>query len=74
MVARVPLLAGNWKMNMTLRDATNLVEALLATRVSYDRDVVICPPFTLLHPLGKLVENRNIKLGAQDVYWEPSGA
>lgn len=72
---RTPLLAGNWKMFKTVREATVLVEDLLkATETVYDRDMVVCPPFTALHAVGKLLEGKKIRLGAQDLYWEDEGA
>ncbi len=73
---RTPLLAANWKMNMSRRDAKVLVEDLLkAIENVRDRDVAICPPFHLLADVNDLIGNRyNVCLGAQDVYWKDSGA
>ena len=73
---RLPLLAANWKMNMTRREARVLVEDLLA-RVGdlRGREVALCPPFHLLSEVGALLEGRaSVHLGGQDVYWEDSGA
>ncbi len=72
---RTPLLAGNWKMHMTIPAAVELVEALIADLTDLsDREVVVCPPFTALGALAPLVDGTPIKLGAQNMYFEPQGA
>jgi len=67
--------AGNWKMNLNLSKAKALVEGIKA-KVSRDMpvDVAVCPPFTLLFPLGEVLKGSPIGLGAQDCYFEPEGA
>lgn len=76
MSARIPLLAANWKMNLTRREARNLVEDLLkAAYPVSEREVVICPPFHMLAEIGDLLNGKtHYGLGAQDVYWKESGA
>lgn len=72
---RSPLLAGNWKMNKTVAEATELIEGLLAgVGQVQDREVLVCPPFTALHAVGRLVKDSPIKLGAQNLYPKDSGA
>jgi len=72
---RTPLIAGNWKMHKTVREAISLGEALLAGLGSVpDREVLVCPPFTTLQPLSSLLAGTPIALGAQDVFYEPQGA
>jgi triosephosphate isomerase len=72
------MIAGNWKMNKTTAEATELVQQLAYEyQRAYDAvDVVICPPFTDLRSARVVLgfEKTAIKLGAQDVYWEDSGA
>ncbi|MHC9539883.1 MAG: triose-phosphate isomerase [Vulcanimicrobiota bacterium] len=72
---RTPMLAGNWKMFKTVREAIDLVEEL-HTRLGavYDREVVLCPPFTALYPVAKALEGKTMRLGAQDIFWEEKGA
>ena len=72
---RRPLLAGNWKMNTTLTEGVELVEALIGefTAVA-DRDVVVCPPFTALGALAPLLDGTPIQLGAQNMFYAPKGA
>lgn len=72
---RQPFMAGNWKMNKTVREGVALVEAL-AEQVATIDDVTIavCPPFTALDAVGKALKGTNIALGAQDMYWENQGA
>lgn len=69
------LIAGNWKMYKTIVEAMELVLGL--KRELYDRvdvDIVLCPPFTALSGVSEALTNSNIKLGAQDLFWEESGA
>lgn len=74
---RIPLLAGNWKMNKTVGEAVELVQALLDGfdhGNPTDREVLVCPPFTALHPIGTLLTDTPIALGGQNMYYEQSGA
>jgi triosephosphate isomerase len=72
---RVPLIAGNWKMNTTVAEAVKLVQAL-QPRLEEIAGVehVLCPPFISLVPLQQLLGRSRIRLGAQDVFWEDKGA
>jgi triosephosphate isomerase len=72
---RRPILAGNWKMNMTIAEATDFVRSIrrgLGELKSVDR--VLCPPFTALAALKELLSATDIGLGAQNMHWEESGA
>jgi triosephosphate isomerase len=72
---RTPLIAGNWKMNKTVREARDLAAGLRSRLSGVDgADVVVCPPFTALAEVGRILAGSPIELGAQDVYWEPKGA
>ena len=72
---RKKLMAGNWKMNKTFAEAAELArEIVLAVANRPDVDVVICPPFTALESVAKVVEGSAIKLGAQNMHHEASGA
>lgn len=74
-MARTHLVAGNWKMNMTLSTGTALAETLVQQAPSgAEIDVVICPPFLLLPRIKEVLRNQVIHLGAQDVFWAESGA
>jgi triosephosphate isomerase len=72
---RIPILAGNWKMNMTIADATVFVRNI---RRGLDNikgvDRVLCPPFTALVTLKDLLSATEIGLGAQNMHWEEGGA
>jgi triosephosphate isomerase len=72
---RTPIIAGNWKMNKTNTEAIALVEELipLVKGVS-EVEIVVCPTFTALSDIGKILLGTNIELGAQDVYFEEKGA
>ncbi|HEX2947996.1 MAG TPA: triose-phosphate isomerase [Armatimonadota bacterium] len=72
---RTPLIAGNWKMNMTIADGVALVNDLKAALQGVEgAECAVCPPFTLLKPIADALAGGNIKLGAQDMFWEPKGA
>lgn len=72
---RTPLVAGNWKMNKTIIEARELVAELVYGLGAIEGvQKVLCPPFTALLAVSALLEGKDIKLGAQDMYWENSGA
>ena len=71
---RKPIIAGNWKMNNTPAQAEELVNALIPLVKDAACDVVVCPPFTALAAVSKLIEGTNIALGAQNIHWAPKGA
>ena len=72
---RLPMIAGNWKMNTTVREAVALVSEM---RQGLDAianvDKVICPPFISLAAVGELIKESSIKLGAQNLYFAEKGA
>ncbi len=72
---RVPLIAGNWKMNTTVDEAVKLVNELRPGLEEIDNvEKVLCPPFISLAPIKELTKGSSIKLGAQNLYFEPKGA
>jgi len=72
---RKKLIAGNWKMNKTAADAAALAQDIVAAAGrNTDVDIVVCPPFTALETVGKIVDGSSIKLGAQNMHPEASGA
>lgn len=72
---RKPIIAGNWKMNKTVSEACELVNALKekVTDIT-DVEIVVAPPFTALWAVSEIIKGSNIKLSAQDMHWEKSGA
>lgn len=71
---RVPILAGNWKMHMTSKEALDFINELKPLVADTGVDVVICPPYTLLALLSEATKGSNIKIGAQNVHFEDKGA
>jgi triosephosphate isomerase len=72
---RTKVVAGNWKMNFTAKEAAAAVQTfieLVAARV--DVDVILCPSAIVIPKVRELIRNTHLKLGAQDVFWEDSGA
>lgn len=72
---RKPIIAGNWKMNKTVKEAQELVRGLIQKLKGIRNvEIVVCPPFTALREVSRIIPGTNIRLGAQDVYWQDSGA
>ena len=75
MQARKPLIAGNWKMNKTRAQAKAFVAEFLADWQDIpDREVALMVPFTLLETVQINIGSAAIGLGAQNIFWEKSGA
>ncbi len=69
------IIAGNWKMYKTVQESIELVNLLKRSVVDIDEvEIVVCPPFTSLSDVREVILESNIKLGAQDCYWEKEGA
>ena len=73
---RKKIIAANWKMNMTQTESARFVDSFLPDIDEItDVDVVIIPPFTAIAKVSEaLGKAHNIKVGAQNMYWEKSGA
>ena len=70
------VIAGNWKMHKTQREALEFLQDFKShlDETPDDREVVLCAPFTALAVLSKTLHGVRIRLGAQNVHWEKSGA
>lgn len=72
---RKPFIAGNWKMNKTLSEAEALVTELKEELAGITEvEIAVCPPAVNLTRVYDLIKESNIKLGAQNMYWEEKGA
>ena len=71
---RRPIIAGNWKMNKTPSEAVELVKALIPLVKDAEAEVVVYPPYISIAAVAELIKDTNIELGAQNVYFEKSGA
>ena len=71
-----PLIAGNWKMHGTLRDAAALAEAVRAGAVAeaLPADLLVCPPFVHVHVLAQALVGQPVAVGAQDCHAAAKGA
>jgi triosephosphate isomerase len=75
MPERKQLVAGNWKMNGLRADGIALAGALAArAQPPHACDLLVCPPTTLLIPIGKVLAGSRVALGGQDCHAAPSGA
>lgn len=72
---RKPIIAGNWKMYKNVAESIDLANAIQRNVYDIDAvDIVVCPPFTSLSDVREIIATTNVRLGAQDCYWEAEGA
>lgn len=77
--SRMPLIAGNWKMNLTAAQGVSLIQNIddyLSNREGGSVEVVVAPAFTAIHSASTVIDldKLSIGLGAQNMFWEDSGA
>lgn len=73
-MSRKKIIAGNWKMNKTLSETSKLIEELKPMVKNDEVDVVFCVPSINILKAIELVKDSNIKIGAQNMYFEDAGA
>ena len=78
-MSRRPIIAGNWKLNKLVEDAISLTEDIKVKLMDCNKTnlptVVVCPVFTALSAVREVLnKEKSIALGAQNCYWEDSGA
>ncbi len=71
---RKPLIAGNWKMNMSMNEAKDLVVAIMGIADGTSDEVLVCPPSIHLGMLAAKAAGSDLKLGAQTMHQEDEGA
>jgi triosephosphate isomerase len=72
---RKPIIAGNWKMNKTVEQATLLVANMMPGLEAVKTvDRVLCPPYTSLMVVAGMLAGTEVGLGTQNLHWEESGA
>lgn len=72
---RKPLIIGNWKMNNSIAESSLLTEKLKKSLKDIAGvEIVIAPPFTSLFCLSAIIKGSDIKLAAQNIFWEDRGA
>jgi len=72
---RTPIIAGNWKMHMTVPEARELVQGMLSGIRDREKvEVVLGPPYTALSAVADLIRGTGIGLAGQNVHWEEKGA
>jgi len=71
---RKKVIAGNWKMNKTAKEAAEFVKALIPRVAGVQADVVVGAPFVCLPDVVKAAAGSNIKVAAQNMHWEEKGA
>ena len=72
---RKPIIAGNWKMNKTLSEATGFLQEIKSLIPSPEKvDAVVCAPALFLNELVQGAKGSDVKIGAQNMHFEESGA
>ena len=72
---RMPLIAGNWKMNTTVDEAVTLVKEMLSGLDAVDNiEKLVCPPFISLISVREVLKGSSVKLGAQNLHYMEKGA
>ena len=73
---RLPVIAGNWKMNKTVPEAVDLAGELRGDLVGLRErvEIVLAPAYTALQAVAKVLEESDLRLSAQNCHWAPSGA
>lgn len=72
---RIPFIAGNWKMNKTAEEAVTFVDEIKADLEALEGvETAVCPPFLAIPALAQALAGSKIGLGAQNLYFEESGA
>jgi triosephosphate isomerase len=74
MMARRPLVAGNWKMNGLAASAGELESIIAGARALPNADFIVCPPATLVARFAALAQGSRVAIGGQDCHAEPAGA
>ena len=72
---RIPLIAGNWKLNKTIAETQDYIAAFKPlVEGAQGVEVLLCPVFTALATAAQAAQGSDVKIGAQDFYWKDSGA
>lgn len=72
---RKPLMAANWKMNLSLDEAEDLLTKVKRAPIDFNTvDVLLAPPFTTLHLANMLLAGTDIHVAGQNMHWEAKGA
>ncbi|MDO8669120.1 MAG: triose-phosphate isomerase [Candidatus Buchananbacteria bacterium] len=70
-----PIIIANWKMNLSFQKTLDLTSQVKDDLSEIkDKDIIVCPSAVALSSVAGLIKNTNLKLGAQNVFWEENGA
>ncbi len=73
-MTRRAIIAGNWKMNKGIKEANELIEALIPLVQDASAECVFCPPYIDLVDAVHRTKDTNVEIGAQNMHWEEHGA
>jgi triosephosphate isomerase len=73
-MSRKLLIAGNWKLHLTVEESLALAREVAQGALEAEVDVLVCPTFLAIYPVARALEGSPVMVGAQNLYWEESGA
>ena len=69
------IIIANWKMKLSLQDSLKLAEEIKKVFKNFEKgEVAVCPNMLSLVGVGEILKGTNVKVGAQNVFWEEKGA
>ncbi|MDO4710860.1 MAG: triose-phosphate isomerase [Peptostreptococcaceae bacterium] len=71
---RKPIIAGNWKMYKTIREAKEFAEKITAANLDPQVEAIICAPYTAIRELVTSLDSTSVGVGAQNFHYEDKGA
>lgn len=71
---RTPIIAGNWKLNKTIGEALELAKTLQQGLPTTKFEIVVAPSYIAINKVADFLKNSPIKVSAQDMFWEDTGA
>ncbi|MHB0914453.1 MAG: triose-phosphate isomerase [Thermoleophilia bacterium] len=75
MSSRTPVIAGNWKMHKTISESEAFMRELVGlVTTATDVEIIVCPPYTSLVQVKAIAAGTPVRVAAQNMHYEPSGA
>ena len=68
------IIIANWKMKLNLDETLDLAKQIVEGLESSDSEVILCPSYIAMSAVSEVLNSSDIKLGAQDVFWEENGS
>ncbi len=73
-MTRTILIAGNWKLNLTVDEGNELIAGIKPAADAGTAEVLVCPTFLGIHPAAQIARGSKVQVGGQNCFWEEQGA